>query len=484
MGQKIHYINGFWEEGSGDELRAWDKSTDETLWVGKSASLAQVEKAALSARRAFSEWSQVSLEKRIEIIKNFQKILETNKEKYSLELSRETGKPLWESRTELGSMIAKADISIEAYKEKNLPRSFPVEGGFAYERYKPLGMVAVIGPYNMPGHLPNGHILPALLAGNTVLFKPSELTPQTAVWMVAAWEEAGLPGGVLNLLQGGLDTARGILTRENLKGVFFTGSSATGRSIHAHFAGRPDVLLALEMGGNNPVIVHKIENQTQAVADMVLDSAYTSAGQRCTAARRLILLKDREGDDFLDALTEKIRGVKAGFYFDKEEAYMGTLISPDAAQRVLGQTQKILQSGARELVPLEALRGRQNLLSAALLDSTDVREKIDEEIFGPVLQVIRVSSFADAIREANNTRYGLAAALFSGDPELYRVFWAEIEAGIVNFNRKTTGASSRLPFGGIKESGSHWPGAYSAAHYCSHPVASLEKALSTTNIDI
>lgn len=472
--KKINYIGGKWIEGKGSDITAWDKSTNETLWISKAASNEQIQEAADKAIRAQVDWQKTSLDRRVEIIYNYQNYLKNHIDELVLRLSKETGKPFWESKAELNSMIAKADISIEAFKKKNLPKSFSMDKTMAWERYKPHGMVAVIGPYNMPGHLPNGHILPALLAGNSILFKPSELTPDTAIWMVKAWEEAGLPGGVLNLLQGYAETSIEILNQNQLKGVFFTGSSTTGSAIHKHFAGKPWVLLALEMGGNNPLIIHQIENHFEEAAQMTIESAFISAGQRCTCARRLILIKNKETDDFLDYLIEKTSNVKAGFYFDKEEAFMGPLISSPSADKVTEQVNYLLSNGSKSLVSLEKLRNSSNLLSASIIDSSNLKAPFDEEIFGPVLQVIRVHSFEEAINTANNTKYGLAAALFSNNRNLYEQFFKQIQAGIVNFNRKTTGASSKLPFGGIKQSGSHWPGAYSASDYCSYPIASLE----------
>lgn len=472
--KNINFIDGKWLNGSGPEISAYDKSNNEILWEASAASDSDILAASQSAKKAFEKWSRVSVEDRISVIQNYQKYLKANIDELSFRLSKETGKPPYESTAELNSMIAKADISIEAFSKKKSAQSFSIAETLAWERHKPHGMVGVIGPYNMPGHLPNGHILPAILAGNTVLFKPSELTPDTAIWMTKAWEEAGLPAGVLNLLQGYTATGVEILNQEDLKAVFFTGSSATGAAIHKHFAGRPWVLLALEMGGNNPLIIHQIGERFEEAADMTIESAYISAGQRCTCARRLILLKDEEGDRFLDYLIKKVEKVKAGFYYDEDEAFMGPLISEKSAEKVQEQVDHLLKNGSKELVPLRKLRGSANLLSPCIIDSTDRRIHYDDEIFGPVLQVFRVDTFEEAIKEANNTQYGLAAALFSNNRKLYESFLENSQAGIVNFNRKTTGASSKLPFGGIKQSGSHWPGAYTAADYCSYPVASLE----------
>jgi succinylglutamic semialdehyde dehydrogenase len=330
----------------------------------------------------------------------------------------------------------------------------------------------VLGPFNFPGHLPNGHILPALLAGNTVAFKPSELTPHVGELMVRYWREAGLPDGVLNIVQGGREVGEALVAHQEINAVFFTGSFNGGRAINRALADRPGVITALEMGGNNPLIVDQAAD-IRAAAYLTIQSAFISAGQRCSCARRLIV--PTGNDEFIETLIRMMAGVRVG-PFDMEPApFMGRVISDAAADKLLDAQRELVKRGGRMIVEMKSVEGQsRSMLRPGIIDVTDVRDRSDEELFGPLLQLIRVPDFDAAIREANATAYGLAAGLFSDDRQLYERFFHESRAGIVNWNRALTGASSRLPFGGVGHSGNGRPSAYFAADYCDYAVASIE----------
>jgi len=303
----------------------------------------------------------------------------------------------------------------------------------------------VLGPYNFPGHLPNGHIVPALLAGNTIVFKPSELTPAIGALMAQLWADAGLPAGVLNLVQGARDTGAAALDDRDLDGVLFTGSWSTGSFIHKHFAGRTGIQLALEMGGNNPLVVWDAAD-AEAAARVAVLSAYITAGQRCSCARRLIVPQGRAGDAVIEAVAALIPQLTLGAWNASPEPFMGPLVSNHAADQVLKAQDALLALGARAIV--KAGRGQgPAFVTPGLLDVEGVKTP-DEEVFGPLLQVRRAASFDAAITEANNTAYGLAAGLVSDDADLWPRFRALVHAGIVNFNRPTPGAASTMPFGG------------------------------------
>ena len=229
-------------------------------------------------------------------------------------------------------MVGKIDLSAKAYEERTGVVAKPAPAGSeAWLRHRPHGVVAVFGPYNFPGHLPNGHIVPALLAGNTVVFKPSELTPMVAELTIKCWLAAGLPAGVINLVQGAKETGIALANHQDIDGLFFTGSSATGNLLHQQYAGRPDKILALEMGGNNPLVVGDVADRRAAIHEIV-QSAYISAGQRCTCARRLYLPADEQGDALLADLTSAVSKIRVGAYDAQPQPFMGALISPQAAQ--------------------------------------------------------------------------------------------------------------------------------------------------------
>ncbi|MCM0613612.1 succinylglutamate-semialdehyde dehydrogenase [Marinobacter sediminum] len=466
-------IDGEWQAGKGSPLVSLNPATGEVVWDGQAADEAQVEAAVFSAAKASVSWAMTDLDDRVAIARRYAELLAENKENLATCIALETGKPLWEARTEAGAMIGKIEISVTAYNERTGQRSNEMAGGHAVLRHKPHGVVAVFGPYNFPGHLPNGHIVPALIAGNTVVFKPSELTPSVAEEMVRMWLEAGLPKGVLNLLQGEKETGIALANNPALDGLFFTGSSNTGHVLHRQFAGHPGKILALEMGGNNPLILDEVEDMQAAVHETI-QSAFITSGQRCTCARRLMVPEGKWGDLFLEALEASVKAIQVGGAFDEPAPFMGSVISETAADGVIAAQEQLLSEGASSLVRCEKLKPGTGLIAPGLIDVTAVEKLVDEEIFGPLLQVIRYKSFDDAIRKANDTRFGLSAGLFSDSEEQFQYFYNRIRAGIVNWNKQLTGASSAAPFGGVGASGNHRASAYYAADYCSYPVAGIE----------
>ncbi|MBX8514882.1 succinylglutamate-semialdehyde dehydrogenase [Pseudomonas cichorii] len=472
------YIAGVWQDGQGDAFDSLNPVTQQVLWSGRSASASQVETAVQAARQAFAGWASRSLEDRISVLEAFAASLKKHADELSHCIGEETGKPLWESATEVTSMVNKIAISVQSYRERTGEKSGPLGDATAVLRHKPHGVVAVFGPYNFPGHLPNGHIVPALLAGNAVLFKPSELTPKVAELTVKCWIEAGLPAGVLNLLQGGRETGIALAANPGIDGVFFTGSSRTGNALHQQFAGRPDKILALEMGGNNPLVVDEVQDIDAAVYT-VIQSAFISAGQRCTCARRLLVPQGAWGDAFLSRLVAVTATLEVGAFDRQPAPFMGSVISLQAAAALLAAQRDLLGKGANALLEMTQPQEQAALLTPGILDVSAVSERPDEELFGPLLQVIRYAGFDAAIAEANDTQYGLAAGLLSDSEARYKQFWLQSRAGIVNWNKQLTGAASSAPFGGVGASGNHRASAYYAADYCAYPVASLEAAALT-----
>lgn len=466
------FIDGLWLQGHGASFESVQPVTGDTVWDGNSANLEDVDAAVREARNAFLKWRRTSFAQRQAVVEAFGEQLEVNREQLAHQIGLETGKPLWESRTEVAAMIGKIAISVRAYNDRTGHSESDVAGGHAVLRHRPHGVVAVFGPYNFPGHLPNGHIVPALLAGNAVIFKPSELTPGVAELTVKLWEKAGLPDGVINLVQGAADTGKSLASHPLIDGLFFTGSSTVGHLLHKQFGGQPEKILALEMGGNNPLIVQDVADVDGAVHH-ALQSAFLSAGQRCTCARRLLVPKGRKGDAFLDRLVEVSGRIQVGEFDADPQPFMGSVISAEAADKLLGAQASLLEKGGTSLLEMRQLRPGTGLLSPGIVDATGL-DLTDEEFFGPLLTVHRYKSFDDALVLANNTHFGLSAGILTDDRKLYDRLVEEARAGIVNWNRPLTGASSAAPFGGVGASGNHRPSAYYAADYCAWPMASLE----------
>jgi succinylglutamic semialdehyde dehydrogenase len=464
------FIAGEWRGGRGDVFTSTDPASGETVWEGAAASAADVDAAFGAARAAFPAWARTPIKDRIAIVERFGALLADNKDKLGELIARETGKVLWDSLGEGAAMAGKIAISVKAYHERTGEAVHATDFGEAVLRHKPLGVMFVLGPYNFPGHLPNGHIVPALIAGNVVVFKPSELTPAVGQAMVALWEQAGLPSGVLNYVPGARDTGAAALDHDQLDGVLFTGSHATGQFIHRKFAGRTGIQLALEMGGNNPLVVWDAED-AEAAARIAVQSAYITTGQRCSCARRLIVPEGAAGQAVIDAIADIAGRLSIGAWNDADEAFMGPLVSAHAAEAVIKEQGKLVSGGGKLIVEAGTLDRGKAFVSPSLIDVTGMATS-DDEVFGPMLQVRRVASFDDAMAEANNTAYGLSAGLVSDDEGLWNRFWTESRAGIVNRNRPTPGAASSMPFGGPGQSGNLRPSAFYAADYCAYPVAS------------
>lgn len=467
----MNYIAKQWIQGESEPFVSLNAATQEKVWHGNAASKKEVEQAFTAAKAAFSQWSRLPLQDRISYLEKFAKVLQEQTPVLAEWISKESGKPLWEAHQEVTSMIQKVPISIQAYLERTPEKKI----GNVILHHKPHGVAGILGPFNFPGHLPNGHIIPALLAGNTVILKGSDKTPGVNEFISQCWEKVDLPSGVFNMVQGKAETAQSLVKHPDLNALFFTGSYRTGLSLLEQLCPHPEKILALEMGGNNPIVVWDVEDP-QAAAYTVMLSAFLTSGQRCTCARRLILPEGERGDILLKELISLTTSLLIGPYTSTPEPFMGPVISMEAKHLLLKIQATLKEQGGRPLLEMKSLEDRTPFLSPGIMDVTSIKDKPDEEFFGPFLQVIRVKDFNSAMQEANRTSYGLTSALLCPNPELYKEFYYTIRAGIINWNAPTTGATSKAPFGGIGNSGNHRPSAFYAADYCAYPVTSLENS--------
>ena len=294
-------------------------------------------------------------------------------------------------------------------------------------RFKPFGVFAVIGPFNFPGHLPNGHIVPLLLAGNSVVFKPSSLTPETGRKMVELLHQAGIPKDVVILCEGnGAD----VIDNSLLDGVFFTGSTKVGHSIYKALSDYPEKIVALEMGGNNATIVEEAGGLNTAT-NILLQSAFISTGQRCTCTRRLIVNKGLtacEGDRIIRNLVDAANKLVIGEYTDDPEPFMGPMISVNAVNGILDAQKHLVSLGGTILKEFKQINGTSSkLVEPGIIDVTDIKNLPDEEYFGPLLQVIRSNSFDHAIEIANDTKYGLVSGVITKNKNLFWKAEAELK---------------------------------------------------------
>jgi succinylglutamic semialdehyde dehydrogenase len=480
-----NYISGSFHPVSGSEkngewvLRSPADTQDELGAV--SFSYASVDEAVDSAKKAFKTWRKLPVTDRAAALKRYQEQLKLRQEDLARQISREVGKPLWESKTELAAMLNKIDITIQEGQKLVSDFELPnvMEGVLGACRYRPHGVMAVVGPFNFPGHLPNGHIVPALLAGNTIVFKPSEKTPGVAQLMTEAIDAAGFPSGVFNLVQGEKEVGRRLCVHPGVAGILFTGSYEVGTRLKQDTLLQHWKLLALEMGGKNASIVHEDADLEVAVQETLL-SAFLTTGQRCSATSR-ILVHDSLLPRFLDRFHSRAKAFTIGHW--SEQSFMGPLIDAASVDRYT----KFLGIAAREGCELvmrgkaiETSRpGHYVAPSIAWVQNPSVeqtRKSVfqQSELFAPCVAILGYRELEEAVAQANETQFGLVASVFTERREVYDRAREDLEVGLVNWNKSTVGASSRLPFGGFKKSGNHFPTALTASLYCAAPVSSLE----------
>ncbi|MGE4432019.1 MAG: succinylglutamate-semialdehyde dehydrogenase [Sphingobium sp.] len=453
-----------------EKLQSFEPATGALLWEGEYSALDQEAQRVASA---WTHWAGQAVSFRVETLRRFANVVRAKEDALADIIARETGKPLWEARTEVAAVINKVEISVSAYSERTGQRR--LEGAMGTRqnlRHKPHGVMAVLGPYNFPAHLPNGHIVPALIAGNGVLFKPSEKTPATAAMLVDCYHEAGVPRDLLRLVIGGPEQGRDLVAHPLVNGVLFTGSARTGIAINRALADQPEKIVALEMGGNNPILLWDTPDLTSA-ATIITQSAFLSAGQRCTCARRLIVR-----DSLASGIIAGLKKIVPRLIIDHPHAdpapFMGPVIDSRAADGLTDNFLTLLGLGGKPVLHMKRPHGDLPFVSPAILDMTAASRRPDEEMFGPMLQIVQVDSFDAAIAECNATRFGLSASLLGGTPDHYEQFWTQVRAGVINWNKPTNGAPSNAPFGGVGISGNHRPSAWYAADYCAYPVTSTE----------
>jgi succinylglutamic semialdehyde dehydrogenase len=461
-------------EPSGNKIISYNPGNLRDIVGRFPVSPTQVDEAVQAARKAFPSWSSSTLGLRKKYLSRFKKVLQRNSAELAQLIAREVGKPLWEAQNEVSLMLNKIDITIQESLRRIRPFHIPDIKGHCY--YHPKGVLVVIGPFNFPGHLPNGHIIPALLTGNTVVFKPSEYTPATGQFIAMLMDRARFPAGVFNLVQGGREIGAALCRHSMVDGVLFTGSYETGLAIKRATVEDYWKIVVLEMGGKNAVIVTQDADLEGALYETLIGALLTT-GQRCTSTSRVILLGGI-AEPFIKQLVQLIPRFQIGYAFD-QEVFMGPLISNAAQERFIYYQELAIQEGTELILEGRVIKreypGYYVSPAIHLVKSPNPNSKYqNEEIFAPDLALYVVSDLTEAIEIVNQCPYGLAVSIFSRDERHYQEALQSCRAGIINWNRATTGASSRLPFGGIGKSGNHFPTALFAPYYCTYPVASLE----------
>jgi succinylglutamic semialdehyde dehydrogenase len=484
-------IAGQWIPLIGDAIKSENPAhPTEIVWSGTPVQ-AHVDDAVAAACAAFKAWSRWPFERRAAVLRRFQKIAAARIDEMAALIRDEVGKPLWDAKAEAALLASKVDITLDAGPEGSLRRVLPYEvsmGAALPTRrgqawFRPHGVMAVLGPFNFPVHLPNGHIVPALAMGNTVVFKPSDKAPACgqllAEFFHEALEEEQAPAGVFNLVHGHAPIAAALASHQDIDGVLFTGSWPVGRRIMEANLDHPGRILALEMGGNNAAVILPDADLKQAVIECVR-CAFITAGQRCTCTRRLIVHR-AVADKVIPAICKAASQLIIGDPRMEHPVFMGPVIS-EAARRDILEAQRAMQrAGGEALVLLTALDSEGWFMSPGVVQverftlDRDLSHAAgaDVEIFGPILRIAIVDSVEEALEQANATQYGLAASLFTRDAGTIEMFKHECRAGCININTGTAGASSKLPFGGLGHSGNHRPAGAFSVDYCAYPVAGM-----------
>ncbi|MFN7825992.1 MAG: succinylglutamate-semialdehyde dehydrogenase [Pseudobdellovibrionaceae bacterium] len=438
---------------------------------------AHVDLAVEAAKRAYLPWARLTIDERKSYLLRLKEIFELKKTEIATAISRDTGKPKWDALTEATALASKIDITVnfstKLVAEERIVNALPQVDGVI--RHKPRGVMSVIGPFNFPAHLPNGHIIPALLMGNTIVFKPSEQTPFVAQVYSECIQAAGFPEGVYNMVQGDGETGRRIVTHEHVDGILFTGSYEVGLRIKQETMNHYWKILALEMGGKNATVVWSDADMNKAIYESLIGS-FMSTGQRCSCTSR-ILVHEAVADEFTDRFYEAAKKLTIGHW--SEDPFMGPLINEPAVEKYLRFQEIAKREEAESLMRGKALdlkhKGFYVTPSINLVKKFDPNSTYQKnEIFGPNVAIYRVNDFDETLNIINSTGYGLVMSLFSKNKDLYQKALLEARVGLLNFNRTTNGASSKLPFGGMGKSGNDRPSAHYAIQYCSVPVASLE----------
>jgi len=456
------------------ELVSYDPSTEREVWRGNISTEVQIHDVIRLAKDSQREFDALGLEKRKEIIQRFAQVVKENIDVVARVISEENGKPLWESRTEVNSLMTKVQASFDSYAERATPKRKEMAAGkVSVTRFRPHGVMVVLGPFNFPMSMPNSHIMPALLAGNAVIFKPSERTPKSAETYMELWQRAGLPRGVLQVVHGGSEIGRFLITHPETDGVLFIGSRHVGVEINKAIAQDTGKICALEMGGNSPLIIWDYKD-VRAAIHIAIQSAYISSGQRCSAARRLIV-NNNIHSEFIPLLASAVSSIVVGKACDLDPVpFMGPLIDQRAVKQFISDYEELLKKGGKAIVATRILiETGNNFVTPALVDVTGVQTD-DKEIFGPLLQVSFADTLDQAITIANATQFGLAAGIVTQSRDNYESFFSKTKAGIINWNQPLTGATTIAPFGGVKASGNNRSAGYLSVDYCSYPCASIE----------
>ncbi|MCB0717075.1 MAG: aldehyde dehydrogenase family protein [Bacteroidetes bacterium] len=453
----LNFINGEWIKSSNRKTFTDTNPAVHSDVIGEfpASTPEDVDSAVAAARVAFRSWSRMPAPERGNILKRIGDILTERKDELAFEMTREMGKPHFETRGDVQEAIDTAYYAASETRRlfgHTVPSELPNKFNMSIRR--PVGVIGVITAWNFPVAVPTWKMFPAIAAGNTVIFKPSEDAPHSGALLVKVFEDAGLPTGVVNLVQGGGEVGSALVSHPDIDAVTFTGSTDTGGKI-AETCGAMHKRCSLEMGGKNPMIVLDDAN-LDLVIDGILWGAFGTTGQRCTATSRLII-QSGVHDKLLEMLKSAASGLRLG-YGNEKDVDVGPVINQKGMDKVLGYIEIGKKEGAvLEMGGARATGGKLDngfFIEPTIFSGVTRHMRIArEEIFGPVLSVIKVDSYDEAVSIANDVPYGLSSSIYTNDISTAFKAMHDIEAGITYINGPTIGAEAHMPFGGVKKTG-------------------------------
>ena len=464
---KGDYIGGKWVLPTGTQcgsISSINPATDGHVVLRAPTDPGHAIAAAEAAREAAADWSALTPEGRLAMLDRFASSLAKRTDDLADAITLEMGKVRSEAAIEARSLLAR----VKLVGDQQIPRvsTWRAPGVAGECRYRPLGVVGVIGPFNFPLHLIHAHVIPALATGNTVVIKPSERAPLAAQRYVEAWHDAGLPP-VMQLVQGAGAVGRALVSAPQLGGLAFTGSWPTGHAIEKSLIERPDVLVALEMGGQNMAIVNHDADLEQALEGALL-GGFLTTGQRCTCTSRVLVHRDLAGP-FIERLVEAAAKLSWGDPFT--DVFMGPLASIGDRDHVNALCEAGVAAGAEVLLSGESREaGAWRGPSIHRIDADHDSDYTRHEVFGPDLAITVVDDLEEAMTVAERSEYGLSASIFTGSRSAFERVFSRLRVGCLNWNRSTNRASGAFPFGGLGRSGNYRPAGGDAVRYTTYPV--------------
>lgn len=468
-----HYLNGNFEHlNNVPENLSKDHISPanfkDKIWTAISSPTPDIDRAFEKGKASQLPWAKLSFSKRREKLLPLKKIIQKKEKELAEIVSRETGKPLWESQMEVKALLGKVDFTLNEGLKRIKEQKIAPAGG--YLRYRSRGLLVVIGPFNFPLHLPFGQILPALVAGNTVLFKPSEKTPASGQKLAECFHKLNLPKGLFQMIQGGANISQKLCAHKKGDGVLFTGSFEVGQKIKEKLLLDHNKILVLEMGGYNSTLIWDYKKPKRVLSE-TLKGCFLTAGQRCSSTSQIIVHK-KIAKKFIKDFVSSTQKISVDYW--NKNPFMGSLIDKFAVQRFFKFQKEIENKKGAILLEGKKLKDKKGYYVRPGIYKMKFNKNSSfgkTETFTPQVVVYETEDLEEALEMIHHSEYGLSLSVFSESKKVKEEIFHRAKTGLINYNLSSVGASGYLPFGGLGKSGNDRPGGSFAIDSCVTPVA-------------